>query len=317
MVIYSLQFRRRLLRENFRRTLRGFTLLEIVLVLFILGVMAAALAPSMRDLIERGARDAETKALEELAATITASFEQTDLTNLNIAALPGTIGSSDTATVFSTSTSAVYTSTDAPDWFAKVARSRGLTPQIGAAPTPMVQPELARIAFNSLGNPRLLIAAPTETGRQRFLLVSLMARRDQLALPVYESNIAWFDAIWQNNWESRTAQPPAYWSGRLAPAQLAAWSAGSAGMTQASRLCVRRIVLPKFRVAVNNNHLTEAVYVSFNNTPNAFTAPANSGANVTPEILGGRLVIINRGAVWPGVEALRFLIRENPTVTLQ
>jgi hypothetical protein len=77
-------------------------------------------------------------------------------------------------------------------------------------PTPAVQPELARIAFNSLGNPRLLIAGPVEAGRQRFLLVSLMARNDQLVLPAYESSAAWFDAIWQNDFESRTAtqRPP-------------------------------------------------------------------------------------------------------------
>ncbi len=317
MVLYSFLLHRRLLRENFWRALRGFTLLEIILALFIIGLMAAALAPSLREMVERGRRDAEIKSLDELAATITASFEQSDLTGLNIAALPGTIGPSDTVTVFSTSTSAAYITTGATDWFTKVARARGLTPQIGAAPSPTVQPELARIAFNSLGNSRLLIAAPAETGRQRFLLVSLMARTDQLVLPAYENNAAWFDALWQNDWENRTAQPPAYWSDRLTPAQLAAWSAGSAGMTQASRLCVRRIVLPKFRVAVNNNHLTEAAFVSYNNTPNAFTAAANSGANVTPEILGGRLVIINRGTAWPGVEALRFVIRENPTVTLQ
>lgn len=317
MVFYLHLFRRRLLRQNLRRTLRGFSLLEIVLVLFVLGIMAAALTPSVRDLVERGQRDTEAKSLDELAANITASFEQTDLTNLNLAALPGTIGPGDSATVFSTSTSATYTTTGATSWFAKVARLRGLTPQLGAAPSPTVQPELARIAFNPLGQPRLLIAAPTETGRQRFLLLSLMARNDQLALPAYENNAAWFEAIWQNDWESRTAQPPAHWSGRLTPAQLAAWSAGTAGLTQASRLCVRRIVLPKFTVTVNNNHLTEAAYVSFDNTPNAFTAAANTGANLTPEILGGRLVTINRGTAWPGVEALRFHLHENATVTLQ
>jgi hypothetical protein len=58
-------------------------------------------------------------------------------------------------------------------------------------------------------------------------------------------------------------------------------------------------------------------FVSFNNTPNAFSAAANSGASVSPEILGGRLVLINRGAAWPGVEALRFNLHENPTITLQ
>jgi hypothetical protein len=44
------------------------------------------------------------------------------------------------------------------------------------------------------------------------------------------------------------------------------------------RFAVRRIVLPKFRVTVNSNHPTEQAFVSFNNTPNAFTAAANSGA---------------------------------------
>lgn len=317
MVHYTYLHTHRLLRGNLHRLCRGFSLLEIVLVLFVLGLLAASLAPSVQEIVLRGRRDGENRSLDELAATITASFEQTDLTNLNLAALPGTIGSGDTATVFSTSTANAYATTGATDWFAKVARLRGVTPQIGAAPSASVQPELARIAFNGLGNPRLLIAGPTESGRQRFLLVSLMAPAEQLVLPAFESNAAWFDALWQNDWDSRTAQPPAYWSGRLTPAQLAAWSAGSSGLTQVSRLCVRRIVLQKYQVTVNNNHPSEAAFVSFNNTPNAFSAAANSGANVSPEILGGRLVTINRGTAWPGIEALRFHLRENPTVTLQ
>jgi hypothetical protein len=86
--------------------------------------MAAALAPSMRDVVEAPARR-RGASLEELASTITASFENSDLTNLNLAALPGTIGACDTATVFSTSTGAGYASTAAADWFAKVARARG------------------------------------------------------------------------------------------------------------------------------------------------------------------------------------------------
>ncbi len=314
MVIYSHPLRRPTPRHWINR---GFSLLEVVLVLFILGVLSAALAPSVREIVERGQRDAEGKSLDELTAGITASFEQTDLTNLNVAALPGTIGPGDTATNFSTSTTAGYATTGTADWFAKLARARGITPQLGAAPTPGVQPELARIAFNPLGNPRLLIVGPAEAGRQRFLLLSLMARSDQLVLPPYEAGAAWFDAIWQGDFESRTATPPAYWTGRLTPAQLAAWSAGSAGMTQMHRLGVRRIMLPKFRVTVNANHPTEAAFLSFNNSPNAFTAPAASGPNVSPEILGGRLVIINRGTAWPGLEALRFTLHENPTITLQ
>lgn len=297
------------------RSAQGFSLLEIVLVLFVLAALAAVLTPSVRDIIERSRREAEARSLDELANTINASFENTDLTNLNVAAMPGTIAATDTPTLFSASTTALYSTTDNAAWFAKVARLRGLTPQTGTAPA--AQPELARIAFNLHGNSRLLFAGPDEAGHQRFLLVSLAARGEQLALPAYENTAAWFDAIWNNDWESRTATLPALWQSRLTATQIAAWHQGSGGLTQVHRLVVRRIVLPKFRVTVNNNHPTEQAFVSFNNTPNAFTAAANTGATSTPEILGGRLITINRGSAWPGVEALRFRIRENATVTVQ
>jgi Tfp pilus assembly protein PilE len=295
----------------------GFTLLELVLALFILATMTALLVPSIAGVIERNRITGEVAALAELSDTIVASFENTDLSNLNVAALPGQIGSGDAVTQFATSTTAGYATTANSSWFAKVARLRGISPQLGAPPTPASQPALARIAFNPLGNARLLIAAPDESGRQRFLLISLMARPEQLTLPPYEGSLAWFDAIWDNDWDSRTATPPAFWQSRLTPAQLAAWSQGPSGMTSGWRLCIRRIVLPKFRLAVNNNHPTSAAFVSFNNVSNAFTAAANSGANTTPEILGGRLVIVNQGASWPGVEALRLRLRSNDTVIIQ
>lgn len=296
---------------------RGFSLLEVVLVLFVLGLLAASLAPSVQDVVVRGRRDAEARALDELAGTVTASFQATDLANLNVAALPGTIGPGDSPTTFSTSTSPGYGTTAATDWFAKVGRMRGVTPQVGAPPTAAVQPELARIAFNAVGNPRLLIAAPAESGRQRFLLVSLTAPASQLALPAYEANAAWFDALWNHDWENRSGGLPAYWSGRLTGPQAAAWTAGGGGTTQIHRLVVKRITLPKFRFTVNNNHATETAWLSFNNTSPAFAAPANSGANVSPEILGGRLITLNRGESWPGVEALRFHLSANDAVTLQ
>ena len=124
-------------------------------------------------------------------------------------------------------------------------------------------------------------------------------------------------AIWNHDWENRSAGLPSYWTSRLTAAQAAAWTDGSGGLTQVSRFCVRRIVLPKFTLTVNNNHPTEQAFVSFNNTPAVFTAPANSGSSTTPPILGGRLITINRGPAWPGTEALRFHIHENATVTVQ
>lgn len=317
MVLHSYLAGKAALRSHGLRPVRAFSLLEIVLVLFVLGIVAAAVAPSLREVIERGRRDAEANALQELARAIESTFDATDLTGENVAAVAGSIGPSDVATRFSTSTSATSATTAAADWFAKVARAKGITPQIGAAPTAAAQPALAQIAFNALGNPRLLFAGPLEAGRQRFLLVSLAARSGLLALPPYEANAAWFNALWNHDWESRTSPLPAYWNARLAPAQVAAWTAGGGGLTQVHRLCVRRIVLPRFTVTVNNNHPADSAFVSFNNVSSAFTAPPNSGANVTPEILGGRLITIHRGTSLPGVEALRFRLRENATITVQ
>jgi prepilin-type N-terminal cleavage/methylation domain-containing protein len=76
MVLYPFLYRNRLLRDHWRKVIRGFSLLEVVLVLFVLGLLAAALAPSVRDVVERGRRDAEAKTLDELTANITASFER-------------------------------------------------------------------------------------------------------------------------------------------------------------------------------------------------------------------------------------------------
>jgi prepilin-type N-terminal cleavage/methylation domain-containing protein len=317
MVLYSCLTRRPGLRPPRRSLIRGFSLLEVVLVLFVLGLLAAALAPSVRDLLATGRRNAEVKSLDQLADTITASFQSTDLTNLNLAALPGTIGATDVATNFSTATNTGYVMTNAADWFAKVARSRGITPQVGVAPSPAAQPELCRIACNGIGNPRYLFAAPSEPGRQRFLIVSLVAPSGGLVLPPYEANTAWFDAIWSNDWENRSGGLPAYWSGRISAVQASAWTTGGGGTTQVYQLCVRRITLPKYQFTVNNNHATDSAWLSFNHTAPAFTAPANSGASTTPEILGGRLIILNRGPSWPGVEALRFHLSGNDAVTLQ
>lgn len=295
----------------------AFSLLEIVLVLSVIAILTSVLLPSARGLIAQTQRNAEARALQSLADMITASFESPDLTLLNIAALPGSIGTADSPTDFSVSTAATYDTTTSFHWFAKIARGQGITPVIGVAPASSAQPELARIAYNQTGNPRWLFAAAEESGKQRFLLVSLSGRPDQLVVPAFESSSAWFDAIWNHDWESRTAGLPDYWLNRLAPEQVSTWLQSPGGLSRVNQFCVQRIVLPKFRLSVNNNHLTEHAFVSFNNQPAAFTAAANTGANVSPEILSGRLVTINRGSVWPGVEALRFHLRENATVTVQ
>lgn len=316
MILYALTSKRRCLRQHFSQVWRGFTLFEIALVLLVIAIIASAIGPSASEMVIRTRIETERRSLGELTDAIVRSFENSDLTNLNIAALPGTIGPGDSPTEFSTDIGA-YGTTNANSWFAKVARLRGLTPILGTPPTATAQPALAAIAYNALGNPRLLFAGPNEPGQQRFLMMSLMARSDQLALPAYDGSAAWFDAIWNNDWDSRTATLPVYWTNLLNRAQRNAWRQGSGGLTQAWRLCVRTIVLPKYTLTINNNHPTNFAFVSFNNTANAFTAAPNSGANPLPEILGGRLVAVNQGTAWPGVEALRFHLHSNDTVIVQ
>ncbi|MDB6093717.1 MAG: hypothetical protein JWM32_1279 [Verrucomicrobia bacterium] len=316
MVLYSYTQRRTLLREHARKVL-AFSLLEILLALFILGILASFAAPGIGDAFVRSRVEAERRTLEDLERTMVASFESTDLSALNLAALPGTIGPADMPTEFSQASSGAYATTNANSWFAKVARARGVTPQVGVPPSPSDQPALAQIVTNAFGNPRLLFAAPSEPGQQRFLLVSLMAPESQLALPAYEGSAAWFDAIANQNWESRTARIPAYWMGRLSGAQLAAWENGHAGLTSAWRLCVRQIVLKKYVLHVNNNHATANGYLSFNNTPNVFQAPASSGATTTPEILGGRQIVVTQGTAWPGTTCLDFHLHQNDSIFIQ
>ena len=69
MIVNSCLTRRPGLRSPRRSLIRGFSLLEVVLVLFVLGLLAAALAPSVRDLLATGRRNSEVKSLDQLADT--------------------------------------------------------------------------------------------------------------------------------------------------------------------------------------------------------------------------------------------------------
>jgi hypothetical protein len=165
------------------------------------------------------------RALEELAGTITASFENTDLSNLNVAALPGTIAADRLADLFSASTTGLYTTTDNSAWFAKVARLRGLTPQVGTAPAAQAGTGAHRV--QRAGKFRLLFAAPDEAGSPTFPPRQSRGAQRTARAAGLRKQAAWFDAIWNHDWESRTATLPAFWQSRLSAAQIAAWQQGS------------------------------------------------------------------------------------------
>lgn len=292
----------------------GFGLLEILLSLFILSVIASITAPFVLREIQQVQLTKETSILVRMAEDIRGSFQSSDLENINVAAFSNIIPASVNPTLFATSTTPNYTTTLSNNWFTKLSRIRGIVPQLGVIPN--TQSELANILFNQTGNPRLLIAAPQENGMQRFLILSLMAGDNQLTLPPYSNSSAWFNAVWEHDWTSRSQSAPALWSTLLSAEESAKWNSGQGG-TNTHKLIVQRIILPKYRITVNNNHLTNNGWVIYNEGANQIMIPANSGVTVTEEILGGRLILGFKGSTLPANPSLRFNLIEDAVITIQ
>ncbi len=311
----------------------GFTLIELVCVCAVIGILLATATPSIGRQVWLARVAAETATLQTFAIAAQASFESSDLEGTNLAALPGSIGAGVDPTVFSTSTdpSALPGTTTAADWFAKLGRQMGGLPQIGVAPTPALQPQLADILLNRCGNPRLLLLGPAnEAAQQRFLLVSLVAPAEQLALPPWPNpanpqdpaNLALFNDLWNTSWTSPAAVLPPSWTAALSPAQAQAWLGGGAGGRRLWQLCVQRIVCPKYTITINNTHPTDNGYVYYNFqgavAGSSATIPANSGTMVIPNVLFGRLVQAYRGPSAATAQLFsQFSLRDNNEITLQ
>ncbi|HEX3729025.1 MAG TPA: type II secretion system protein, partial [Opitutaceae bacterium] len=241
----------------------GFTLIEMLCVCAVIAILLATLAPAIGLQFTRARVQAEATSLQALAAAVQAGFESTDLEGTNIAALSGSIPAGVDSTAFSPSLDPAFVpaTTNTFDWFAKVARELGNIPLVGTAPTPALQPQVAKVLFNAQGNARTLLAGPSNEGnQQRFLLVSLAAPPGELALPPWPNpgnpqdpaNLALFADIWNTEWTNPAAALPSTWTASLSAAQVRAWQGGGAGRLW--QLCVQRIICPKFSVTINNTH---------------------------------------------------------------
>jgi prepilin-type N-terminal cleavage/methylation domain-containing protein len=311
----------------------GFTLIELVCVCAVIGILLATATPAVGRQVWQARVAAETTALQALAAAVQASFESADLEGTNLAALPGTIGAGVDPTAFSSSTDPTFipATTAAADWFAKLGRQLGSQPQVGVAPTPALQPQLAEILLNRCGNARLLLLGPAnEAAQQRFLLVSLVAPAEQLSLPPWPNpanpqdpaNLALFNDLWNTSWTSAAAGLPPTWTAALSPAQAQAWLGAGPGGRRLWQLCVQRIVCPKYTITINNTHPTDNGYVYYNFqgavAGSSATIPANSGAMVIPNVLCGRLIQAYRGASAATAQLFsQFNLRDNNEITLQ
>lgn len=299
---------------------RAFTLLEILVALAILGIIASILTPSLTQaLLDRQLR-AEDESLAQIKSDIIQSLDSDDFDSVNI--LPETdTTASEHSPVSATNTFAhpdlSFVGTNRSDWFAKIAAVRG-TPYTADPPTRSFQPELSRLLFNEYGRARLLVIGPYEATRQRLLLVSLMAPRDQLDLPADDHSADWFNAVWSNNWDTKDGGLPAYWSGKLPAAQTAAWYDNGGRGTNLYRLRVVRITIPRCTLNITNNSTTYNGYIYYNADHSRVDSLARSGPTVIPGILAGRIIRVERGTSLPtAAEEARFNLRRDSDVFIQ
>ena len=313
---------------------RAFTLVEVVAVCAVLALLLAMIAPVIGRQVSQARVSAETASLQAMAAAVQMSFESTDLEGTNLAAIPGSIPATVAPTHFSASTDPAYSpsTTNAFDWFAKLARQMGDSPQNGVPPTPALQPRVAAILVNPNNNTRLMLVGPeNEPNQQRFLIVSLMAPAGQLALPPLPNpsnsqdpaNLALFNDIWNTVWTNPGAVLPPSWTAGLTAPQVQAWQGTGSSGGRLWLLCVQRIVCPKFTITVNNTHPTDNCYVYFNlngtTAGNSATIAANSGASVITGVYFGRLIQAYRGTAAPPAAQLfsQFTLRDQSEITLQ
>ena len=298
------------------RPKQAFTLIELLGVLLILALLTSITLPGLNQRIISAKIENEDARLEVIRNEILRSLDSDDFEQLNIASLAGEVPTGAALTSFSASTTALYTSTGTSDWFGKIARIRGAT-VTAAAPTRTAQPAVAEVLLNNFDQPRMLFAGPSEPGKQRFLLVSLEARTEQVQMPVYEATPAWFNAIWDHEWNTTSGGLPSYWMSRLTPAQLNAWAGNSAG-TLTNRLRVVKITVPRFKLNISNTHPATNGYVYYNGSAQVITANAGSGVTVSPEILAGRTVRVLKGATLASAsEMSRFQLRQNTDILIQ
>ena len=310
----------------------AFTLIEIIAVCAIIGILFAISVPGIQLQIWEGKKKSETDQLESIAHIIQSSFESTDLEGTNIAAFPNCIPLGTAATQFSTSTDVTLLPNMAStnDWYVKVARQAGYNPQIGAAPTHALQPQIANILINSSQNTRIMLSGPNnESNQQRFIILSLISPRGQLEIPALpdinntQVYLNYFNDLWNTDWNYPSATLPSSWTASLTSSQISAWQHNSQLGSNLSLLRVQRIVCPKYAITVNNTHPSDNCYIYFNfngsNASSTSIVNSNSGPYIISSILAGRQIQAYRGnAIPPNANLFtQFILRDNCEITLQ
>ena len=274
---------------------KAFTLLETLIVVAIIMSISTGFIIAGARQIEYSNIVAEDARLEVIANEIQRSLDSEDFDSTNVLALAGVVPVGTVPTAFSAFTTTIGLTASADQWFAKIARVRGLNVTYGAPVTTAAQPELYKIAFNPVGQPRLLFLGPTnEPDKQRLVLVSLMARPEKQILPAWQNTTAWFDAIFGTNWSTSSQSLPALWSSLLTPAQLSLWTGSSNAGTNLWRLRTLNITIPKHALSISNGHPSLNLIVKTDGTATSYTV-APGQVQVANPIFEGRTVLVYQG----------------------
>ena len=305
-----------------------------LLAVAILAVLAGMIVPVVANRIDDARMSSERDILAGIRRDVEGSFDATAF-ELNESALPSSgLPDGTPLTVFNDAGglgAQIYASSvtlDPNSWVVRLASRRGFsTPGGGVSLSANAGTECSRLVFNSFGMQRCLMVGPAgESGRQRYLLVSLMSPSYRvLAFPTGDAN-GLFSELWDQSWESVGTQAPAAWSASLTAPQFALWNTlAVAGRTNAARLVVERIVQPKFVVTIANNSPTDGVWVDIGPATNAISVAAGGGVASSTTIPGfasgvlqGRLIVVRRGVdAGSAAEVQRFFLYSDVNLTIQ
>ena len=313
---------------------RGELLLMTLLAVAILATLAGMIVPVVANRIDDLRLSSERSMLESFSRDLVATFDATSF-DQNISSLPSTgLPSGTVLTAFNGASAlqgSIYSATytlDPTGWQARLGVRRGMSSQpAGSILSPSVGSELSGLVFNSFGTQRCLLAGPSgETGRQRYLFLSLMAPSFRgLVFPSGDQDQL-FNSIWDQSWESPTAQVPALWASSLSASAAAAWNAVATGnKTNAARIVVVRITQPKYTLTLANNSASDTAWVDIGPATNKIVALPGSGVTSSASVPGfssgilqGRLIVVRRGQdASSASEVQRFFLYADVAITLQ
>ena len=313
----------------------GETLLMVLTAVAIVAILAGMLAPVLADKLDDARLRAERGAVDALREDFMGTLDATDFNGTNESSVPsaglptGTVFTTfDTATAVAARLYAPTITVDPAGWATKLAVQRGITTAAAGSVYGFLPGNAyTQVAFNGCGLQRCLVLGPAgEVGLQRYLLLSLLVPANRvLPFPAGDPTQL-FDSLWDNSWESTTAQAPASWASLLTAGQYALWnSVASANRTNASRLIVARIVQPKYTVTVADTSPTDAAWVDLGPATAALTAAPGAGTVSSASlsafaggVLAGRLIVVRRGpSAAAAYEVERFFLNSDVTITVQ